>query len=133
MAIVVDKTIQMSEVDIIRYQLLTHCFINSLKLSNSELDCLLLLIQNGECDLSEFSRAASSKDSDDENISLQVNPIFKTPQTVRNFLTRAEKQSLIVKSDGSRKKIKINPDIDIQFGGTVLLNYKIFYRVSQKS
>lgn len=133
MAIVVNKTIQMTQADIIRYQLVTHCFVKSLKLSHSEIECLLLLIQNGECDLSDFSRAASKNENDKENNLSYNSPIFKSPQTVRNFLTRAEKDSLILKSEGSRKKIQINPEIGIQFNGTVLLNYKILYRESQES
>ena len=127
MAVSVEKVMRMSEVDIIRYQLLTHCFVNSLKLSESELACLLLLVRNGECDLSDFSQAASSI----SDTSLKYSEVvFKTPQTVRNFLTRAEKDKLIIKTGTSRKKIQINPDLQIQSGGTIVLNFKMIYLAS---
>lgn len=133
MAIVVDKTMRMSETDIVRYQLLTYCFTKSLKLSDSEIDCLLLLVRNGECDLSDFSRAASLSKTEKEPALPHTSAIFKTPQTVRNFLTRAEKDNLVVKSTGSRKKIKVNPEMEIQFGTTILLNFKIAYVAPKES
>lgn len=129
MAIVVEKTIKMSEISIIKYQLLTYRFINSIKLSDSEIDCLLLLILNGECDLSEFSYAASAatNSKDKEETIRYSNPIFKTPQTVRNFLTRAQREKLIIKTGISKKKIKVNPELNIHSGQTMMLNFKMIY------
>ena len=45
MAIVkqVQKKVVMSRKDIIKFQLLTHCYINKITVSNSDLECLALL------------------------------------------------------------------------------------------
>ena len=45
MAIVnqVQKKVVMSKNDVIKYQILTHCYINKITVSESDLDCLTLL------------------------------------------------------------------------------------------
>lgn len=112
----VEKKIQMGYQDIIRYQLITQCFIERMPISDSELKCLTLLGIEGESELAEFCTMAVDKG------------VFKTPQTVRNFLTKAEKSlGLVVKTGTSRKKILLNPDLKIQTAGNILLNYKILY------
>lgn len=132
MAVIVEKTMRMSEVDIIKYQLLTYCFTKSIKLSDFEIECLSLLAQNGPCGLSDFARAASLPKDDKSQKLEYLNPVFKTPQTVRNFLTRAEKDNLIIKSNRTQKKIELNPAMEIQTGGTVLLNFKMVYLATKK-
>jgi hypothetical protein len=117
---VVEKKIRMSRRDIVKYQLVSHCFTNSIPHSDAELDCLTLLGVYGECDLAEFCNLTV-----DENI-------FKVSQTVRNFLTKAEKLQLIEKEGKSRKKIKLNDGLKIQTKGTIVLDYKIFYVESQE-
>ena len=41
MAIVnkVNKKVKMSRDDVIKYQILTHCFLNDIQISNSDLEC----------------------------------------------------------------------------------------------
>lgn len=105
--------------DIIKYQLMTHCFISHVQMSDSELDCLTLLGAYGECELADFCNLAV-----DEGI-------FKTSQTVRNFLTKAEKTSkLVVKNGTSRKKILLNPDLKVQTEGNIMLDYKFAHIVT---
>jgi hypothetical protein len=117
----VEKRIRMSKRDIIRYQLLTHSFINSISYSEAELNCLTLLGVMGETDLSSFCDYVV-----DENI-------FKVSQTARNFLTKAEKMSLIEKNGTSRKKIKLKDDLKVQTSGNIVLDYKIVYIDTQES
>jgi hypothetical protein len=117
----VDKKIRMSRRDIIKYQLLTHSFVNSISYSEAELNCMTLLGICGEIDLSEFCNYVV-----DENI-------FKVSQTARNFLTKAERMNLIEKNGTSRKKIKLKDDLKIQTAGNIILDYKIFYIDTQES
>jgi hypothetical protein len=117
----VEKKIRMTRRDIIKYQILTHSFVHSISYSEAELNCMTLLGICGEIDLSEFCNYVV-----DENI-------FKVPQTARNFLTKAERMSLIEKNGTSRKKIKIKDDLKIQTTGNIILNYKIFYVDTQES
>ncbi len=79
----VQKKVLVGHGEIIKYQLLTYCFIDGVQLSMSELNCLTLLAYNGEIGLSEFCTEAVDK------------KIFKTSQTVRNFLNKASKKGLI--------------------------------------
>ena len=115
----VQKKVRMGQRDIIKYQLLTHCFINNIQLSNNELDCLTLLGVCGEFELSTFCTMAV-----DENI-------FKTSQTVRNFLGKAVKSKLVDKTGTSKKIIKLNDLLSVQTNGNIVLDFKVFY-VTQK-
>ena len=56
MAIVkqVQKKVVMSRKDIIKFQLLTHCYINKITVSNSDLECLTLLSSLGSIELTHF-------------------------------------------------------------------------------
>ena len=110
---VVQKKIIMSQEDIIKYQLMTYCFLNDIQFSNNELDCLTLLGIVGEQELSFFcNTVVESK-------------IFKTSQTVRNFLTKAENMKFIKKEGTNKKKIVLNQDLSILTSGNILLDIKI--------
>ena len=112
---VVQKRARIEQKDIIKFQLITHCFLNDLQLSNNELDCVTLLGLYGESELSEFCNLAVDE------------KIFKTSQTVRNFLTKAGQLKLIDKQGTNKKKISLNKDLRIQTIGNILLDYKIAY------
>ncbi len=119
---IIEKRVQMGHRDIIKYQLMTHFFINKVQISSSELDCLTLLGACGECNMSDFCNSAVEE------------AIFKVPQTVRNFITRAEKNKLVVKRKGdSKKKILLNPALNMCTEGNVLLDFKIAHIATQES
>ena len=70
----VQKKVKISKWQIVKYQILTHCYLNSIILSNSDLDCLTLLALNQPIELSNFCSDASAEEDS----------IFKSPQSVRN-------------------------------------------------
>ena len=111
----VTKKVRMGHRDVIKYQIMTYCFIHDLQLSSSELSCLTLLGAYGECDLSKFCDSAVEE------------KIFKTPQTVRNFLTKASKMKLVRKHGSSKKKINLNEEMQVQTAGNIILDYKMVY------
>jgi hypothetical protein len=115
----VEKRVQMGHRDIIKYQIITFCFINDIKLSGSEVDCLTLLGLYNKKGLSDFCKIAVD------------GKIFKTTQTVRNFLNKAFKKKLIIKTDGAKKDVSLNNDLKIQTSGNIVLDYKMVY-VTQK-
>ncbi len=119
----VKRKAQMTHRDIIKYQIMNHCFFSDIQLSNNELDCLTLLGIFDDIELSDFC------------ISVVNEGIFKNPQTVRNFLSKAAKIKLIHKytPDGlsQKKRIHLNKDLNFQTGGQVLLDYK-FYHVTKE-
>lgn len=116
MAIVnqVTKKVRMSTWDIVRYQILTHCYINKITVSEADLDCLTFLAIEGDQELSTFC----AKACDDQHL-------LSSAQSVRNCLAKAEKKDLIRKIGKNKKKIFINPDLGIYSTGNILLDYKI--------
>jgi len=110
----VQKRVRMPKWDIVKFQIMTYCFINRITMSDSDLNCLTLLSFNQPIELTEFCYDASSEEE----------WIFKSPQTVRNCINKAEKNGLVVKDPTNKKIISISPDLKVQTEGTVLLDYK---------
>lgn len=110
----VQKRVRLPKWEIVKFQILSHCYINRITMSESDLNCLTLLSFNEPIELSNFCLDASSEED----------WIFKSPQTVRNSINKAEKNGLVVKDANNKKIIKINPDLKIQTNGVVLLDYK---------
>ena len=108
----VSKKVKMERQDIVKYQLLTHCYLERITVSNADLDCLTMLAFNEEVELTEFCNNAS-----DEGI-------FKTPQSVRNAVIKFERKGMIEKNGKGRKMIKLAPALNVQAKGNVFLDYK---------
>lgn len=126
---IVDKNVQMDLTEIVKYQLITHCYVKGIILTESELECLTLLAFTGDCELSLFCDMVVDK------------AIFKSTQTVRNCLVKLEKLNLISKKklndipkeSRSKKKINVSDDIVICNKGNILLNYKIVHVGTQEA
>lgn len=108
----VTKKVRMSLTSIVKYQLLTYCYLNNISITEADLNCLTLLATEGETELNEFCKLGFDND------------IFKSPQSVRNAITKAEKKDLVVKYGDSRKVIKINPELNVQTDAPILLDFK---------
>jgi hypothetical protein len=123
MAIVnkVDLKLQVDINETIKYQILTYCFFENILISNSDLKCLMELSKQPKIELTKFC------------IFLTEHKIFKSPQSARNALAKAEKKKLIVKNGVNKKTISINKTINVQIDGLVLLDYKILGRESQEA
>jgi hypothetical protein len=114
----VQKRAVMPKWDVIKYQILTHCYLNKISVSESDLNCLTLLSITGSIEITHFCYDASSEED----------WIFKSPQSVRNALNKAEKNNLVIKDVDNKKLIKINPLLKIQVEGDILLDYKFLGR-----
>ena len=108
----VDKRVRMSRWDIIKYQLLTHCYLYNIIVSENDLNCLTLLAIEGEAELTSFCNKAHGEN------------IFSSIQSVRNCLTKVEKKNLIKKEGKNKKKIYLNPDLKVYSTGNILLDFK---------
>jgi hypothetical protein len=108
----IDKKARMSKWDIVKYQILTHCYINKISVSEADLNCLTYLALEGDQELTSFCNKAHLKE------------IFSSIQSVRNCLTKAEKKNLIKKEGKNKKKIYLNPEMKIYSKGTILLDFK---------
>ena len=115
MAIVnkVNKKVKTSKDQVVKYQILTYCFFNNIQISNSDLECLAVLAKQGNNELTNFCEKISKMG------------IFKSSQSCRNAIAKAEKKNLIIKKGSNKKTIIINPDMNIQTEGTILLDSKI--------
>ena len=123
MAIVnqVDKRVRMSGWQIVKYQILTHCYLYNIQVSESDLDCLTLLAIEGDQELTTFCNKAHDKQ------------IFSSTQSVRNCLTKSEKKGLIKKEGKNKKKIFINPELKVHSQGNILLDFKFLSIASSES
>ena len=127
---VVNKQVRMDLNDIIRYQLITHCYINRIVLSELDYECLTNLGLLGESELTEFCTMMADKRLNEKlktwkpSMPNEKKPV-PSPQTIRNVLIKVEKEGLIQKDGKGRKKISIHPDLKIQTSGNRLLNHKI--------
>ena len=119
----VQKKVRMPKWDIVKFQIVTYCFLNRITINESDLNCLTLLSFNQPIQLTDFCYDASSEEG----------WIFKSPQTVRNAINKAEKQNLVVKDLENKKQIMLNPDIKIQTEGTILLDFKFLANDSQEA
>jgi len=108
----VDKKVKMSRDGVIRYQILTFCFINDLMISASDLKCLTELAKLGSHELTDFCKLMTSMD------------IFKSPQSARNAITKYHKKKLVEKKGKNRKSVSLHNDMNVQTKGTILLDYK---------
>lgn len=119
----VQKRVKMPKWDIVKFQILTHCYIKSISVSESDLNCLTLLSFNEPIELTHFCYDASSEED----------WIFKSPQTVRNSINKAEKNGLVIKDSENKKLIRLSPTLKIQVKGTILLDYKFLGNDTEES
>lgn len=119
--------------DIVRFQVNLHCHLNSITISDSDLECLTLLAINGEAELTAFCNAACEVDERNRDHTLtHEREIFKTPQSVRNSINKIENIGLIKKKGKSKKKISVDPDMKIQSAGNIFVEVKLLRKDESK-
>lgn len=126
----VNKKLRLSTPDIVRYQLITEVsFFRKEFLIPSDLEILTLLVMWGPIELGGFCAAAAKviySESLPEELSTRA-------QNIRNRIVKLEKRKIIIKSKTGRKVIVLNPDIDIQSKGNILLDYNYLAVESSKT
>lgn len=116
----VTKKVSMDIEQIVRFQLITHCYINLITVSELDLDCLVMLAVLGDVELKQFCTGMGARRSG-------------SSQSIRNTLVKLEKKGLVVKEGHNKKTIGINPKLQIQTKGNILLDYKIIRLETQES
>jgi len=111
----VEQRVRLGKTDIIKYQLLTYCFLNRIPVAEGELECLALLANKGPQELGNFCNQAA------------VAKIYASAQTARNSLIKSEKKGLALKEGKTRKRIMLNPNIKLQTAGNILLDFKFVF------
>lgn len=108
----VEKRVKLNVWQIVKYQILTHCYLYDIQVSDADLNCLTFLAIEGDQELTSFCNKAYNK------------KIFSSIQSVRNCLAKSEKKKLIVKEGKNKKKIFIHPDLKLSREGSILLDFK---------
>lgn len=108
------KTARLDRKDIIRFQILVHCHLSSIKISATELETLTLIGVEGIVNLKPFA------------IELSNIGIFASEQSSRNSIARLQKLKLIVKSgkDKRNKTLILDPSMLVQTEGNILVDIK---------
>ena len=104
-----------------KYQIVTYCFFNDILISNSDLKFLSELGKSGKVELTKFCA------------NLVKESIFKSSQSARNAITKAEKKGLLVKHGVNKKTITLSKDMNVQTSGLVLLDYKVLGSEAKES
>ena len=121
----VQKSGYMDLWEIVSFQVNLHCHLNSVNISDSDIECLTLLAINGETELTAFCNAACNEEERDKDIlAKHEREIFKTPQSVRNSINKLERMSLIDKKGKSKKKVSVNNKMQIQASGNIFIEVK---------
>ena len=123
MAIVnkVDLKLKVNINTTIKYQIVSFCFFENILISKSDLDFLAELAKNPKIEISKFC------------ILLTELNIFKSSQSARNAISKAEKKNLVTKTGNNKKTIVLNNAINVQKDGLVLLDYKILGSESKET
>lgn len=117
----IEKKVVMTNWNVVKFQIVTYCYILNIQVSEADLNCLTYLALEGEQELTNFCNKVFSR------------KIFSSPQSARNSITKAEKKKLIVKEGKNKKKIFINPDMKVISSGNILLNFKVLSLAPQES
>jgi hypothetical protein len=114
----VEQKIKTSLENTIMFQIITYCFFKDIQLSNSDLKCIVELAKKKIADTSSFFKE------------MEDLKIYKSAQSARNAIVKAEKKGLVIKDN---KRIKLTDDVNIVTFGNVLLDYKILGIESKES
>ena len=117
-ALVINKNVGLELFEIIKFQINMYCFINKVRLSPAQQDCLALLGMYGDINMSDFCEQVVTES------------IFGNVQTTRNFITKSVKDSLVKRSGMGNKVISLSNDLNVITKGTILLNLKIYHHAS---
>lgn len=111
----VDKVVRQDHFNIVKFQILTHCFLNNITLNKTELDCLALLGCRGKIQSTKFCALAAEAG------------ILGTPAAVHTCLSKVERSNLFLKQGVGKKFLFLNPELGIQTEGNIILNFKFVY------
>jgi hypothetical protein len=120
----IKKTAKLSKVEIIEIQLCLYAYFNKVTLSESEIKLLILIVMNNSSDVVSICNNACLEDEREKDIELEYkDEIFKSPQTVRNVLTKLINMKILIKQN---KFINLNPELKIITDDKILLDMKYY-------
>jgi hypothetical protein len=117
MAIVnkVEKRVKMSQIEIIKFQILTYCYFENINIDRPQLELVALLSMHGTQELQAFCT------------SIGQTSLYSNAQTVRNSLARSAEKGLVIKEGKHKIKVFVNPALQLVINDNILLDYKFAY------
>lgn len=115
---IIEKKARLSLKEIVKFQIITHCYLNKVALTNADLDCLTLLSIMRPVEITHFCDTAAKEN------------IFKSSQGVRNCLVKLEKLDLVFKEGKNRKMLHLHKNLVVQHEGNIVYNVKFGYSAS---
>jgi hypothetical protein len=117
--IVVNKWERAERMDlegIIRFQILVHCHLSGIRISDARLECLTLIGINNKMLLTPLTNILAERG------------IFTSPQSARNVIWELIGENILIKEGTYRKEISLSPTMKVQNRGTILLDIKCLCR-----
>jgi hypothetical protein len=108
----------LGKAEVIKFQILTYCFLNDIPIADGQLEILTLLATKGKCELVSFCELAHAEG------------IYKSSQVARNslnVLAKTEPKKLVIKEGKNKKLVYVNPDLKLQTEGNILLEIKFAF------
>lgn len=121
MATLISHNTQLNKFEIVKYQIMNYCFINKVRLGETELTCLALLGECGPILMTDFWKLVVAKG------------VLKNPIGVNNILLRLHDKKLVVKQNSSKKTVEINPELNIHAEGDIVINLKLYKLEAKKA
>lgn len=119
----VENKAVMSRWDLVKFQILTYCYLKKISVSESELECLTLLSLNQPVILTDFCF----------DVSDEAPWIFKSSQSVRNAINKCYKKGLVKRDPNDKKVMILNEDLKIITQAPILYELKFLAKdVSEK-
>ena len=109
---IVEKKAFMSLRELVKFQILTHCYIEKVSLNDSELDCLALLSMEHPIEINEFCKK------------VVTDGIFKSTQTARNCLVKLDDLKLLEKEGKNKKILHLSKSLLVYHQGNIVFNVK---------
>ena len=119
-ATLVEKRIDMDKFHIVKCQIIFYCFVNKIKLNDTEHSLLALIGETGKIRLTEFCELAVKRN------------ILGSPQAVSVCLSN-KMSNLIVKEGTGKKMISLSPVLKIVSEGNIVINLRLVKLETAKS
>lgn len=113
MALKISKTIQLTQTEMIRYQLIHYCFMKNIRLNNTQINCLTLLGELGTTPLRKFCQLAADQ------------KILANSTAVQNCLYQMDGKGVYVKKKQDRLVVFLDPSLNILTEGSILIELKL--------
>ena len=111
----VEKKAELNLMDIIKYQFITYCYFEKITMSDAAIECMAHLSVAGTIELNQFC------------VSMMEYKLFASPQVIRNIVNQSVEKGIVIKTGVNGKERTINPDLNIQYSGNILLDFKFVY------